>query len=247
MNDTSIIIPSFNGIGLLKDCIASIRSYTEEPHEIIVVDNGSTDGTTEWCRDEQIPFVFLPENRGFPYACNIGLRVASGDALLLLNNDTLVTPNWLGRLHQCLYSEEEIGIVGPMSNYASGRQQIDFPYTDLQDAVRRIHERDEESWKDTNRVVGMCFLLKREVLERVGEFDERFAPGHFEDDDYCYRAKAAGYRVMIVGNCFVFHHGSASFGKQEEATVERLIETNRNRFIEKWGFDPVSLLESEET
>jgi GT2 family glycosyltransferase len=246
LKTTSIIIPNFNGLSYLKDCIYSIREHTHLPYELIVVDNGSTDGSVDFCLSERVTIVSLGYNAGFPAACNLGLKVASGDALLLLNNDVIVTENWLFNMQRCLYSQEEIGIVGPMTNFASGAQQIDEPFTNIGDMAARFNRPDRKKWKSTNRIVGMCMLFKRELLERIGYLDERFSPGHFEDDDFCYRARQAGFRLMICGDVFVFHHGSASFGRQGEERVQRLIRENRQKFLEKWGLDPLQFVQSKE-
>ncbi len=92
------------------------------------------------------------------------------------------------------------------------------------------------------RIVGLCFLFKREVLNKVGLLDELFTPGHFEDDDYCYRARLQAFRLMVAGDSFIFHHGSSSFNQQGEGAVKALLETNLNKFINKWGFDPRTLI-----
>lgn len=238
MSKTSIIIPTYNGRQLLKDCIYSIKRYTEEPYEIIVVDNGSTDGTVDFCRQEGITFISLANNLGFPAACNKGLKIATGDTLLLLNNDVIVSQNWLGNMLGCLNSSADIGIVGPLTNYASGRQQIEMPYTNVDEMAQQLNEPDSEKWIQVERIVGLCFLFKRELMDQIGLLDERFSPGHFEDDDYCYRAREAGYTFRIAGDVFVFHHGSASFSKQSASKVESLIENNRQKFMDKWGIDP---------
>jgi len=238
MKKTSIIIPTYNGRELLKDCIYSIKRHTDEPYEIIVVDNGSTDGTLDICRQEELSFISLAANTGFPAACNRGLKIASGDALLLLNNDIIVTRNWLGNMLKCLYSAEDVGIVGPLTNFASGRQQIGIPYTNIEDMTDRYNKPDSGKWMEIDRVVGFCFLFKRELMERIGLLDEQFSPGHFEDDDYCHRAKSAGYQLRVAGDVFIFHHGNSSFLQQDESKVKQLIESNRHRFISKWGFDP---------
>jgi GT2 family glycosyltransferase len=238
LKKTSILIPTYNGKELLKECIYSIKRHTEQPYEIIVIDNGSTDGTLDYCRQEKVSFISLASNRGFPTACNKGLRMASGNTLLLLNNDVLVSRNWLKNMMTCLYSAEDIGIVGPLTNYASGRQQVNMPFTSLDEMAGQLNEPDAGKWLHTDRIVGLCFLFKRELMEQIGLLDERFSPGHYEDDDYCYRARNAGYKLMIAGDVFIFHHGSASFGRQDESALKQLIENKRHQFIEKWGFDP---------
>jgi len=238
MRKTSIIIPTFNGKEHLKNCIYSIKKHTDQPYEVIVVDNGSSDGTVDICRQEHISFISLSSNMGFPIACNKGLKIASGDALLLLNNDVIVSRDWLRNMQRCLYSRLDIGIVGPLTNYASGKQQIDMPYTNLEDMSLQLNEPDSTKWQQVDRIVGLCMLFKRELIERIGLLDERFSPGHYEDDDYCMRARNAGYRLCIAGDVFVFHHGSASFVQQGESKVKQLIALNRQKFIEKWGSDP---------
>lgn len=241
MTMTSIIIPTYNGLALLQSCVESIRTYTGTPYEIIVVDNGSKDGTTAYCRSERITFISMPSNVGFPAACNRGLQLACGDELLLLNNDVVVTQGWLTNLKRALYSSPDIGIVGPTTNFASGKQQVDIIYKDLEDfqaAAQKANIPDPSKWIEAKRLVGLCFLFRREVFERVGLLDESFSPGHYEDDDYCYRARLLGYRLLIGGDTLVHHEGSVSFKKEYNNELQQLIERNRNLFIAKWHTDP---------
>lgn len=240
---TSIIIPTYNGRGLLEECVYTIRQHTHSVYEIIVVDNGSTDGTTDFCRQEGVPFISAPTNFGFPKACNLGLRIASGDALLLLNNDVMVTPMWLDNMLHCLYSAEDVGIVGPVTNYASGKQQIDIPFTNIQEMADRYNRPNRKKWFEVRRIVGLCFLFKRELLNKVGYLDERFSPGHFEDDDFCLRVRQAGYRLFVAGDVFIFHHGSKSFTRQGEDSIKQLIADNKQKFVEKWGVQPESFFD----
>lgn len=245
MTLTSIIIPTYNGLSYLADCIASIRAYTTPPYEIVVVDNGSTDGTTDFCRRESLRFVSLPDNRGFPAACNAGLRLASGDRLLLLNNDVIVSHRWLDNMADCLDHARDVGIVGPYTNYASGKQRMIAPYETIgqyHEMAIHLNAPNPYQWLQVDRLVGFCFLFKRELYERIGELDERFSPGHYEDDDYCYRARLAGYRLMIAGDTVVHHHGSASFFKQDEGRLAALIDRNHRLFVEKWGVDPLAFV-----
>lgn len=244
MDLTTIIIPSYNGLPLLQQCVYEIRRFTEQPYEIIVVDDGSIDETYAFCIRERLLFVALPRNGGFPAACNIGLRLAAGETIVLMNNDIVVSRHWLSNMKMCLYSAPDIGIVGPMANYASGLQHHYLGYHNIE----RFHEMTFESnrpdphkWRSVNRLVGMCFVMKRELLERVGELDERYSPGHYEDDDYCYRARQQGYRLMAAGDTYVHHQGSASFGLFSKEAMYELINTNRKKFREKFGLDPLTL------
>lgn len=242
---TSIIIPSYNGLHLLISCIEAIREYTLELYEIIVVDNGSSDGTVEYCIREGLILVALPHNAGFPIACNRGLSVASGDQLLLLNNDVIVSAGWLSNMLLAMYSADDVGIVGPVTNYISGRQQVEVTWAGMKDfaeVAKRNNVSDPGKWQDVQRIVGMCFLIKRSLLGSVGMLDERFSPGHYEDDDYCYRTRQQGYRLLICGDSLVYHAGSASFKTNFPDGWNSLVERNRELFIEKWGVNPLQFM-----
>ncbi|THF73355.1 glycosyltransferase family 2 protein [Cohnella fermenti] len=242
---TSIIIPSCNGLDLLASCIQSIRKYTPSEHEIIVVDNGSKDGTTVWCLNERIPFVSLARNEGFPAACNKGMRLASGDTIVLLNNDTVVSKNWLDNLNAALYSSPDIGLTGPMAGNVSGKQQSRYSYGDLDEFQRlaaTVNRSDPNKWKRTERLVGFCLAFRRELMERIGLLDERFSPGHYEDDDYCLRARLHGYGLLICEDVVIHHEGSASFRREGEAAQRELVERNYRLFMDKWNVDPRSFI-----
>src|SRR5690606_9635099 len=130
-------------------------------------------------------------------------------------------------------------IVGPTTNYASGSQQVDYPFADLEEFQRiaaEVNRSDPSKWEPTLRIIGFCFLMRREVYERAGELDERFSPGHYEDDDYCLRARMLGFGLRICRDTHIYHAGSASF-RQRAAELETLIQRNRRLFIEKWNVD----------
>lgn len=238
----SIIIPTFNGLDLLKRCVASIRTYTSNmDYELIVADNASTDGTAAWCLEQRIPFISMPRNEGFPAACNQGMRMAEGDTLILLNNDTVVTVQWLANLTQALYSAPDIGIVGPVTNYASGVQQVNCRFADLNEfhqLARQANRSDPSRWQEVKRVVGICFVFRRSLMDRIGFLDERFSPGHYEDDDYCFRAREAGCRLLVCRDSLIYHEGSASFRKAGAASQTALVERNYRLFMDKWHQDP---------
>jgi len=248
---TSIIIPTFNGLPMLASCIESIREYTADvPYEIIVVDNASTDGTDEYCIREGIVFLSLPANEGFPKACNLGLKVARGDYLLLLNNDVTVTKNWLDNLLAAAESSPDIGLVGPVTNEASGIQKAQISFRDMSDFQRIAsgnNHSDPDRWIEAKRIIGMCLLFKREVMNRIGYFDEAFSPGHYEDDDFCHRARLAGYRLLICGDVLVHHRGSASFKQSQPEQLRALIDRNYRLFMDKWKFDPRQFIEEHQS
>lgn len=235
----SIIIPLLNNLEFTKAVIDSIEKYTPEEHEIIFVDNGSQDGTGQHLKFHMKPHWKLIENQtneGFPRACNQGMMLAEGEYILLLNNDTIVSPEWLTGLLECVNSAQDIGIVGPRSNCVSGAQLVTEGKYDDADSYIEFAKAFRKSLKGMYlprwRIVGFCFMFKRELMEKIGYFDERFTPGNFEDDDYCIRAMEAGYRNMICSDVFIHHHGTKSHNQE---TFQALLDTNQKKFEEKWA------------
>ncbi len=235
---TSIIIPTYNQLNMLAQCIASIIENTDQPYEIIVVDNASADGTAAYLQGlgGLVRFRVLDNNRGFAGAINVGMMMAKGRTILLLNNDTLVTQNWLGNLLVCLNSDEGIGMVGPVTNYISGEQQINVPYQNVADMpqfARGYNLSDASRWRRIDRLTGFCLLFRRELFEGIGYFDEGFEIGNFEDDDYNIRVRLLGKSLVMAQDTFIHHFGSVSM----KALGDRFHEiNNRNQsyFMEKW-------------
>jgi GT2 family glycosyltransferase/tetratricopeptide (TPR) repeat protein len=242
---TSIVIATFNKLDYTKQCIESIRQYTQPgSYEIIVVDNGSTDGSAEWLREQpDVRVVLNGENLGFPKACNQGIGISTGENILLLNNDTIVTENWLTNLLAALYSGDGIGAVGAVTNSCSYGQAIPVSYSSLADMHEFARQHNQSSnpasWEERLKLIGYCMLIKKPVLDQVGLLDERFTPGNYEDDDLSLRIRLAGYKLLLCRDTFIHHYGSASFREAPPEYV-RLMQGNRMKFQEKWGFDPDS-------
>ena len=239
---TSIIIITYNKLDYNKLCIESIRNHTETgSYEIIVVDNHSTDGTREWLESQQdLILISNNENVGFPAGCNQGIKVAKGSSILLLNNDTIVTPNWLANLQNCLFSASDIGAVGAVTNSCSNFQTVYSEYAsvdELTDFAGKFNKQNPALWENRTRLVGYCMLIKSEVVNKIGLLDEVFSPGNYEDDDYCLRIRNAGYRLVLCRDTYIHHFGSISFG-EKTAEFSNLLECNRQKFVAKWGMEP---------
>lgn len=243
---TSIVIVTCGQLEYTKRCIESIRAHTNSPIELIVVDNGSSDGTPAWLEGQgNVKLIANDENRGFPKAANQGILVSTGDFVLLLNNDVVVTPGWLDKLLHPLAADPSLGLVGPCSNNVSGIQQVPTDYESL-DELDTFAERWADSQRGqlvlTDRLVGFCLLVRREVLDRVGLLDERFGVGNFEDDDLCRRAMQQGYRLAVVREAFVHHFGQRTFrglGLDFKAVMDR----NQALYQEKWRSDASVVVE----
>lgn len=245
---TSIIILSYNNYTIIKDCIESVRRFTEAgSYEIIVVDNASKDTSVGWLkRQKGIKLIANKENKGFPAGCNQGIAVAEpGNDILLLNSDIVVTPNWLRNLRIALYSAENIGAVSCVTNRCPNFQQIQVNYRNYDELIafaEKFNYSNSAAWELRPRLIGFCYLIKNQAYRQVGLLDEKFSPGNFEDDDYSLRLIMAGYRLLLCGDTFIHHYGSASFTKHHTPEEERervkafneLLAINQKKFIEKW-------------
>ena len=240
---TSIIILTFNELKYTKECIESIRKHTPEQHQIILIDNGSTDGTVKWLRqiaadNKNYKVIENSENLGFAKGCNQGISEANGEYILLLNNDVVVTEGWLNGLLECLSSSADTGIVGPMTNSISGPQKVaDIGYKSIEGLdsfAKSFRERFRHRHIFMRRIVGFCMLFKHELAGRIGYLDETFGTGNFEDDDYCLRAALAGFRNMVAGDVFIHHYGSKSF-IGNRINYASAMSGNRKLFDEKWS------------
>jgi GT2 family glycosyltransferase/Tfp pilus assembly protein PilF len=244
--DTSIVILTHNQLAHTKACLESIAQHTPEPHELILVDNGSTDGTQDYLLEyaaqrERVFVVANRTNRGFAAGNNQGLALATGRQVLFLNNDTVVTPGWLGNMLRVLQEHPQTGVVGPRSNRVLGKQQVDdVGYKSLDElpafAVAWAEKQAGQS-RVANRVVGFCLLARRELIEAVGGLDEQFGSGNFEDDDFCIRAHLAGFETRIADDAFVHHVGNATF-TGAGIDYAKAMQTNWGLFKSKWAIPP---------
>ena len=258
---TSIITLTHNQLEYTKKFIESIFTHTKEPFELIVVDNGSTDGTVEYLETEfegqrsedegrkseigeqraEVRIIKNKENLGFAAGNNQGMAAARGNYILLMNNDIVVTPGWLERMISCAEKNPRIGIVGPMSNYVSGPQLVENVTYDIQtlngleDFATKFSDQHGEQSQRFLRVVGFCMLIKRAVINRIGGMDASYGLGNFEDDDFSLRATLASFESWIAKDCFIHHFGSRTFIGAKIDYRESL-SRNWEIFKGKWGF-----------
>lgn len=251
---TSIIILNKDLLSYTKMLIESIRRYTEAgSYELIVVDNGSHDGSIEWLKEQpDVQLIANKENVGFPKGCNQGLEIAQGQEIMFLNNDVVVTTNWLTNLRQALYSAPAVGAVGPVTNECSNLQKIDVPYVNekttysmerMQDFAAEYNKGNPKKWHKWMMLVGFCLLFKREVYEKIGGMDEAYSPGNYEDDDFCLRIRKAGYEILVCKDTFIHHFGNRTFAVLEEEWInayKNQLLKNRAYFCQKWGLQDES-------
>lgn len=233
--DLSIVIPSYETEALLARCLEAVagaaRACPEVLAEVLVVDNGSRDGSADYARRAGARVVAFARNRGFAAAVNAGLRLARGRHVLLLNSDVELTPEALSAGLTLLDAEPRVGVVGPALVHPDGRPQRSvhvLPGLDSEllgeDLARHLRgvERDHEgppvAWREVEAVRGAAFFVRGAILEKVGTLDEGFF-FFLEETDFCARVRAAGHRVAFLPAVPVGHAlGASSKGRAPVAT-----------------------------
>ncbi len=232
---TLIVIPTWSNARCLIACIESLFDLTDEAnYRVVVVDNGSTDETKDYLADAQKRhssqlIVHRNEtNLGFVKATNQGLGYAEpGENILFLNDDTqIVDPLWLARLESNL--NNEIGAVGPVSNFVMGFQQVGLS----PNIPHRTHV--------ANFLIGFCLLVRADAFAKVGKLDERFGYGGNDDLDYSIRLREAGYKLLTDRRVFVLHYGAKSVSRI--GGYDKVEKDTRPLLVEKWGKAKVDAL-----
>ena len=244
MNKTSIIILTYNNFLYTKDCIESIRKYTDKnTYEIIVVDNNSSDETIKWLKKQKdLKVKYNQENVGFPKGVNIGVKLAKKENdIMLLNNDTIVTYNWLKNLKKCLYSKDFIGAVGPICNQDENKQGCDFYFNNLaemQEKAKKNNQSNFQKWEEKVFLIGYCLLIKRKVFNQIKILDENYSPGYIEDNDLALQIVNLGYHLLLCHDVFIFHYLGTAFRKDLNKFYP-ILNKNRCYFKRKWHFNTI--------
>ncbi len=241
----SIIIPHLNGRHHLDDCLNSLRQQTWADFEILLVDNGSTDGTQEYVREQfpEVKLLELGQNRGFTGACNAGWRVAGGEFIILLNNDTEVDLNWLAEIVSAFQRRPDVGIVASKMLLFDQRDHFhtagDFYRVDGIPGNRGVWRQDVGQYDAEEEVFGACggsSAYRRQLLDEIGFLDDDFFFS-CEDVDISWRAHLAGWRVLYVPTAVVYHKLKATGG-----AVTGSYYDGRNFLYLIWKNYPTSLL-----
>ena len=235
---------TYNNLELTRACLTSIDEHSQYDNlEIIVVDNASSDGSKDFLESwasvgGNRKLILNDDNRGFPAANNQGLNIATGDFLVMLNNDTYVTPGWVRSLVNHLKRDKTIGLIGPVTNNIGNEAKIDIAYADMSEMLVKsaaYTRRHAGQLYPLRTAAFFCVMIERDTFEHVGQLDEAFGRGFFEDDDYCRRIEQLGLRVVCAEDVFVHHHLSASFNKLKRQDRQKLFEENKKIYEAKWG------------
>ena len=244
-----IVVCVHNALEDVRRCLDSVLSRTALDFALIVVNDGSGPETTAWLRQTAarhsvIELIETDGPLGYTRAANRGLRAGKSPYAVLLNSDTIVPRLWVESLLHCLQTDDRLGIVGPLSNAATwqsiperfaedGGWEVNglpagYNVDEYGELVYRVSER---AFPRVEFLNGFCLLMRRKVIEAIGYLDEdAFPQGYGEENDYCIRAREAGYELAIADHCFVYHAKSRSFGRQAR---DRLAEQGREALWRK--------------
>lgn len=240
--EISIIIPVYNHVQVTLKCLLSIAlSNSQTNYEIIIIDDCSSDETPFLIsRLSGIRLLRNPQNMGFLKSCNIAASYSNGEYLVFLNNDVIVLPGWLEALRETFKLFPNTGLVGAKLLNRDGT---------LQEAGGIIWE-DGTGWnygrgknpfdpkynfaREVDYCSGACIMVPRYLWEELGGFDEHFSPAYYEDTDFAFRVRNAGYKVVYQPNAQVIHLEGITSGTDINSGIKSYQETNRHKFVEKW-------------
>jgi len=234
----TILILTSNGLDFTRRCIDSIKRKTRAPYKILVIDNGSNDGTVEELRKDRTIFhIENSYNLGFGRGFNIGLMLIDTPYFVLSNNDVVVTPNWLDLMLKHIELDKDLILLGAMTNHAAGPQCIQ----NIKHKTEIEMDTFAKSWSARvvtpityhRRVIFFFTLFKTIALQKVGFFDEMYEKGNYEDDDYCMRVALKKLKCAFDNTVFIHHWGSA-FYRGDAAAWQKMLEENRIKFMNKF-------------
>lgn len=227
----TVIIPNYNGLSFLGPCLEALKRQRCRDFDVLVVDNGSTDGSAEWIKEQGVPGIFLKTNTGFSGAVNAGIRASKTPYVILLNNDTEAEPDFVGELLRSVSRSEKIFAVSSKMIQFYNKELMDSAgdmYSMLGWAYQRGVGQSIRRYNRPREVFSACAgaaIYQRDVFETVGYFDEKhFA--YLEDIDVCYRAKIFGYHNLYCPTAVVYHLGSATSGSKYNEFKVKLAARN---------------------
>lgn len=242
MKRLSIIIAVSNGVTYTKQAIDAIRLFVQQyVYEIILIDNASVDDTLEWANGQKdIVVIHNQENLGTGVAYNQGIGVSSGEMLLFLHNDVVLTKDVLQKMETALYQKSYVGAVGPLANrtYYGIQTIIADEYMDfagMQTYADKISARQSKNHQ-TMLIENFCLLAKKEAVEKSGGFSQEYEKHYYEDLDFSLRMIKNGYRLVIAENAYV-HHERGSFS-YNGWNADEIKKHNAAMFLSLWGISP---------
>jgi len=209
----SIIIVNYNGKELLQKCLDSLLKVNYDNFEIILVDNNSTDGTVEFITKNypSLIIIKLDSNKGFAEPNNVAAKISKGKYLLFLNNDTVVTPNFISEMVKVMETDKKIAICQSLLLKPDGSVDSSGDFIDHLGVVYNSKTKIDEI-REVSSARGASMLVRSDIFEKLDGFDQKFFIT-FEDVDLCWRSWILGYRVLIIPTSIVYHEGGITIKK----------------------------------
>lgn len=235
----TILIPNYNGKKWLKQCLPTVIKSTYSNKEILVVNNGSTDDSAEFLQNNypNVKVLEIKKNRGYAGANNLGVRKASGKYVLLLNNDTQVTPRFLEPLVEKMEKDKTIGAVQPQIRQMMDKKRIDsigsfftftgflYHYGYFQPYKFKKYQKELSVYS----IKGACLLMKKKDYLDLGGIDESFVT-YVEESDLCHRVLLSGKKIIYVPKSVIYHYGGGDMHVMTKNEVV-IFRSFRNRFV----------------
>lgn len=252
--EASIFILAYNHLESTRICVECVLEHTVGIHyELILVDNGSSDGTLEYF--QSIPYadkkiVRVTKNIGANFPINNIFPHLEGKYIVQLPNDVHVTARWLSNLLKCYESDHRVGLAVPVSSNISNMQQVDLNFStpeEMQTKAEAFNRSNPRKWKERMRLMPVVTIYRRELIDLVHAYDYGFSYD-FADDDYCVRIRRAGYKLILCEDTFVDHaHKVWEFEKKDPEEFRISLQSGRNNYMEKYfgvdGWDDINNFE----
>ncbi|NLF25761.1 MAG: glycosyltransferase, partial [Deltaproteobacteria bacterium] len=231
----SIIIPVYGAFEESRKCLESVLRHSPEARAVFVIDDASPHGEfikqlpAQLRQDARLVIKRNPVNLGYVKSCNVGMQLACGDDVVLLNSDTEVTAGWLAKLSAAAYSDARVATVTPFTNNG---EICSFPqfcadnllpsFCTLEELGEIVERASKREYPEIPSCVGFCVYIRREAISKIGVFNaEVFESGYGEENDFSCRAVKAGYINIMDDATFIFHKGSLSFGARKTLLYQR--------------------------
>lgn len=238
IEDVTIAIFVHNALDYLKTTIYSLEKNTGHRYRLLLIDDASDAATKAYLQNlGKGTLITNHRQMGFPHNANLAIDHSGTPYLVLLNSDVYVTQGWLSMLLDCLNDKPFHGIAGPSTCWAKGEQHIInrpiWTHEQIENfGAQTLREYDKKiKYLDRWGVCGFCYAFKRELVEKIGYFDEVYGLGQWEETDYNTRAAMAGYKSVWVCGAYVHHYGGKSF---PTATASALLQRNQRIYQEKF-------------
>jgi len=249
----SVIVPVFNALEDVKECLYAIETSTYENYELVIADDCSKLDVKKWLEEyskdkKHIRLSLASKNQGYTVNVNNAIKQTKADYVILLNSDTKVFGNWIEKLLIPFYSDNTVGISGALSN-AAGWQSVPYlradntlpAHMDIEKVNKYLEESSSHPYYPMSDIInGFCMCIKQKTIDTIGLFDEKAFPrGYGEEDDFCMRARNNGFKNVVVTSTYVHHSKSKSFGHE---TRVKLATASRKILDEKYGKEGYKLV-----